>query len=608
MWKIAININEGAVALYQDDNLKFFVQEERLTKCKYDDSPYLGLEMIADYLKDNELSSEIPELTILGGREYHEILPSRKISKFLKNSIEKVVVEQGAYPIVGWTGEVTYVSLLRKKFLAKIMITDSFIDCRLHQHLITGLTGLINSSYNNSTLIVIESTGSGYDNDRYSKFLSDHHDVPTDALINDTWEVESIWSFNKDLNRLQKFYSNYGSNILFPSGNIIDQTNTISEISPNNGIIKSFEAVNTFLNFHHNDITKTMFLAAYGKENSRIIVSNDLANNDKLIKTKFPKPSSIIEDYDIELFKNINDHSWHDDPNLIDDYKKDLAYAVQESAFSRVCQIVDKALEFTHDTNLIIIGKINYNYRINYRLLKKFPNIKFYHDPISHCGGNVLGTMYSQNMKPLENLYIGPNIINYYSNESFDGFEMVETTAIDVAQLIINGNIVALFQGRSEAGANALGNRSILFDPTLIDGRKTLAKLKNKKWFESYSASCLLEYAHDWFDMAGLKESPYMMYAVDVLEDKKVLIPSVVHYDGSCVLQTVTENQNSNLYNLLKEFNKIKNVPILLNTGFHLENSPLVETLDDAIFTMKKIDITYLWLPDINKLAIKNNN
>jgi carbamoyltransferase len=596
MWKIAININEGAVALYQDNNLKFFVQEERLSKCKYDDSPYLGLEMIADYLINN-LSSEIPEVTILGGRKYYEILPGNK---------GKVVILHEAYPSAAWTGEVTYLSLLRKKFLAGSLRYDIFTDCCSAHHHINALSGSINSSYNNSAIIVIDSFGSGYLNDRYSQFLSDSISIPPDLLNNDTWEVESIWFSDKYLNKLEKHYSIYGSNELNPSGNIIDD-DIISEISPNNGIIKSFEAVNTFLNFHHNDITKTMFLAAYGKENPRIIVSDELKNNDKLIKTLFPKPSSIREDYDTELFKNIHDHSWHDDPNLVDDYKKDLAYAVQESAFYRVCHLIEKAIEFTNSTTITIVGKINYNYRINYRLLKKFPQVKFYHDPIIHCGGNIIGSI-NLDKNPLENIYIGPNITDYYANLSFEGFSLVETTATDVAQLISNGNIVALFQGRSEAGANALGNRSILFDPTLIDGRKTLSKLKNKKWFESYSASCLLEYAHDWFDMAGLSESPFMMYAVDVLADKKALIPSVVHYDGSCVMQTVTENQNSNLYILLKEFYNIKNVPILLNTGFHLENSPLVETLDDAIFTMKKIDITYLWLPDVNKIAIKNNN
>jgi predicted NodU family carbamoyl transferase len=64
-------------------------------------------------------------------------------------------------------------------------------------------------------------------------------------------------------------------------------------------------------------------------------------------------------------------------------------------------------------------------------------------------------------------------------------------------------------------------------------------------------------------------------------------------------------NQNENLYNLLVEFNKIKNVPILVNTGFNLENLPLVETLTDAIFTMNNLDVNYLWLPDINKMAVK---
>jgi carbamoyltransferase len=261
-------------------------------------------------------------------------------------------------------------------------------------------------------------------------------------------------------------------------------------------------------------------------------------------------------------------------------------------------------MNLADSNNITITGKINYNYRINYRILKKFPHINFYHDIISHHGGDFFGA-FAKSMKPIDSLYLGPDIDNYYLDQSFDGFTLIDTSSTKIAELITNGNIVALFQGRSEVGPNALGNRSILFDPTIADGRKILSKLKNKKWFESYSASCLLDYAHDWFDMAGLVESPFMMYAVDVLENKKTRIPNVVHYDGSCLLQTVTHKQNSNLYDLLIEFNKIKNVPILLNTGFHLENAPLVESLKDAIFTIEKLDIDYLWLPDINKLAVK---
>jgi carbamoyltransferase len=596
MWRIVINIKDGAIALLKNNNLQFFLQEERLSKFKYDNSPYLSMEIIAEYLEKQNLSVS-PKIIITGARKYYEIPPNC-------HNINKIV-NRKAVPIMSWTGENPYCSIMRKKIKDRRPWADVEDDIiKINQHFSSAATSFMNSPFSDSAIIVIDSFGNGFDCHRYANYLKEHYSIPVDVLANDTWELESIWSVHID--KFTKYYSNYGSNTINSKGTIIDDE-VISEISNNCGIIKSFEAVNSFLNFHHNDITKTMFLSAYGKENSRIVVNNNLLNNSKLIKTVFPKSSTIVENYDTELFKNIHDHSWHDDPNLMDEYKKDLAYAVQESAFSRLCNLIEKTKDLTGSNNITITGKINYNYRINYRILKKFPNITFYHDMLSHFGGDFFGS-FSQIMEPIESLYLGPNIDNYYLNQSFDGFTLIDTSSTEIAKLIANGNIVALFQGRSEIGPNALGNRSILFDPTVSNGKKILSKLKNKKWFESYSASCLLDFAHDWFDMAGLKESPFMMYAVDVIEDKKSLIPNVVHYDGSCLLQTVTHDQNSNLYALLVEFNKIKNVPILLNTGFHLENSPLVETLKDAIFTIEKLDINYLWLPDINKLAVKKIN
>jgi carbamoyltransferase len=594
MWTIVINIKDGTIALLKKNNLQFIVQEERLSKLKYDDSPYLAMKVVSEYLEKQKLSVS-PTIIITGARKFYEIsYTSHKI---------KNIVNYKSVPTMSWTGENAYLSIMRKKFKDNIPWADIEDETvKINQHLASATTGFMNSPFSDSAIIVVDSFGNGFDCHRYANYLKEQHNTPVDVLVNDTWELESIWRVCVD--KFTKHYANYGSNTINSNGTIMDDVEVISEIHNNSGIIKSFEAVNSFLNFHHNDITKTMFLSAYGKENPRIIIHDKLLNNNKLIKTKFPKPSTIIENYDTELFKNIHDHSWHDDPDSMDEYKKDLAYAVQESAFSRLCGLIEKTVDLTNSNNITITGKINYNYRINYRILKKFPHINFYHDIISHCGGDFFGN-FASNMKPIDSLYIGPNIDNYYLNQFFDGFTLIETSSSEIAELIANGNVVALFQGRSEFGPNALGNRSILFDPTIANGRKILSKLKNKKWFESYSASCLLDYVHDWFDMAGLVESPFMMYAVDVLEDKKNMIPNVVHYDGSCLLQTVTHNQNSNLYDLLVEFNKIKNVPILLNTGFHLENLPLVETLKDAIFTIEKLDINYLWLPDISKLAIK---
>jgi carbamoyltransferase len=79
-------------------------------------------------------------------------------------------------------------------------------------------------------------------------------------------------------------------------------------------------------------------------------------------------------------------------------------------------------------------------------------------------------------------------------------------------------------------------------------------------------------------------------------------IPSVIHVDGTCRIQTVTKEQNTHYYELIEEFYKQTNIPILFNTSFNLGGEPLVETLDDALRTLANSEIEYLYLPEYNKL------
>jgi carbamoyltransferase len=140
-----------------------------------------------------------------------------------------------------------------------------------------------------------------------------------------------------------------------------------------------------------------------------------------------------------------------------------------------------------------------------------------------------------------------------------------------------------------------------LFDPRVKNGKDIVNKVKKREWFRPFGCSVLEEEAHKWFDMQGLKESPYMLYGVQCLPDKKDLIPSVVHADNSCRIQTVNEKQNKVLYNILKEFFKKTNVPILLNTSFNLSNEPLVETHKEAIDVFTRSDIDVLYFPEIEE-------
>ena len=107
--------------------------------------------------------------------------------------------------------------------------------------------------------------------------------------------------------------------------------------------------------------------------------------------------------------------------------------------------------------------------------------------------------------------------------------------------------------------------------------------------------------------MDRLDESPYMMYAIDVLPEKQKEIPAITHVDGTCRVQTLKRDQNKNYYDLISEFHKMTGVPILFNTSFNLAGDTIVETIDDAFRTLRHSEIKYLYLPEINKLITVPN-
>jgi len=149
----------------------------------------------------------------------------------------------------------------------------------------------------------------------------------------------------------------------------------------------------------------------------------------------------------------------------------------------------------------------------------------------------------------------------------------------------------------------------LLFDPRFEDGKDFVNKVKKREYFRPFAGTVLKEHASNWFDMKSLSESPHMMFAVDVLDHAKDKIPSIVHVDNTCRIQTVTEDQNPHYYSLIKCFYNETKVPILFNTSFNLAGEPLVETLDDALATLSKSDIEYLYLPEYEKLiTVKNDN
>lgn len=163
---------------------------------------------------------------------------------------------------------------------------------------------------------------------------------------------------------------------------------------------------------------------------------------------------------------------------------------------------------------------------------------------------------------------------------------------VETVEHLKENKIIAWMQGQSEFGPRALGNRSIIANPT-FDNKDYLNKeVKFREWWRPYAPIIKEESVADWFDMVKQK-SPYMMFNSIVKEDKKEKLPAITHEDDSTRAQTINKSQNEKAYALLSEFENQTGVPVLLNTSFNLNSEPIVESPRDAIntFTKSKIDI-----------------
>jgi len=171
-------------------------------------------------------------------------------------------------------------------------------------------------------------------------------------------------------------------------------------------------------------------------------------------------------------------------------------------------------------------------------------------------------------------------------------------------ELIDNRQIVAIFQGQSEWGPRALGNRSILFDPRNSHAKQIVNSVKRREDYRPFAGSILEEHAHEYFEMLQLKSSPNMSFAIQAKQKAYDEIPSLVHADGTCRIQTVNREQNKNYYDLIKGFGELTGTPIIFNTSFNLGGEALVENIFDAIDTCNRSEINHLYIPEDQEIAI----
>jgi carbamoyltransferase len=549
---IIVGINKShnsSVALYEDDNLIFFIENERLSNIKHHRFCFQAINKIKEY------TNHIDYLCISG------LIPTSGIS--FDDSIDMYT-----YQIMG----------LNKSFKEHGFLTSDIWSTHHQTH---AATAFYNSGFKEALCVIKDAMGSPVS-------------IAVDASGR---ELGSAFVMSYP-NNLEIVDQHVATTVPLPAPKVwLNQqlcvTNTLNEGCAFDALLEPF-------GFKYQECGKIMGMSSYGVVDDSI---PDIYDKNGLINN--------------ELFYWKNNSLQF--PTLKYDIKPDFqsqanfAYKLQKETQEHVTEYILDLLKKTGQKNLCLSGGFFLNCVANYHILKNLPDdVQIYVEPISSDAGTAIGvarTLYralTQDMeiRPQTNIYYGFKYDLKLSDLKTE--KIIENvTPEDVAKLLADKKIVALYQGRSEAGPRALGNRSILYDPRDPNGKDHVNTVKNREWFRPFAATVLLEKAREWFDLRSLTESKYMMFAVDVWPDKQTLIPAVTHVDGTCRIQTLKREDNPNYYDLIQEFDKLTGVPMVFNTSFNLAGNTIVETLKDALWTIHNSAIDYLYLPELKVLVTK---
>ncbi|HUQ80915.1 MAG TPA: carbamoyltransferase C-terminal domain-containing protein [Gemmatimonadaceae bacterium] len=280
--------------------------------------------------------------------------------------------------------------------------------------------------------------------------------------------------------------------------------------------------------------------------------------------------------------------------------EEDIAHSLQVVYEECAMHVLNGLWERTRLDALCLAGGCAMNSVANGKIRRQTPFKRVYIQPAAGDNGTALGAAYhvwhqmlgQARSFTMEHGYWGTThdvseVVREVPPADDDytyAIEQCETsadTARVAAQLIAAGNVVGWYQGRMEWGARALGNRSILADPRRTDVRELInTKIKFRERFRPFAPSIAEEALHDYFEDAA--PDPFMQQVYPVRAEKRGIIPAVTHVDGSGRLQTVSARTNPTYYALIKEFEKLTGVPVVLNTSFN-ENEPIVDTPEQAL-------------------------
>jgi len=256
--------------------------------------------------------------------------------------------------------------------------------------------------------------------------------------------------------------------------------------------------------------------------------------------------------------------------------------------------LFEKLDKYDNNMPLVVTGGCALNVIINEKIKDRYKR-EVYVPPNPNDGGLSLGHIFSY-QKPKEKVNITYNGLPLLDIDQLKDYDIKKVSKKDIAKLLKCGKIIGLVYGDSEVGPRALGNRSIVCDPSIPEMKDILnSKVKHREWYRPFAPFCKKEDAHKYFESRDFENMEYMSFAVKVKVDT---LPSITHVDGTARLQTVTEESHSHFYQLLTEFGKISDTNVLLNTSFNSRGKPILSTISDAVQILKETELDCVVIND----------
>ncbi|MDJ0720395.1 MAG: carbamoyltransferase C-terminal domain-containing protein [Desulfobacterales bacterium] len=296
----------------------------------------------------------------------------------------------------------------------------------------------------------------------------------------------------------------------------------------------------------------------------------------------------------------------------IDDPYVDYAASMQDLLESIALRLVDTYLAdvIAETGRICFAGGVALNVKLNQRIIAR-PDVKeLFVQPAASDAGTAIGAAAyvaharGDAVRPLKHVYLGPAFTTEECRQACarhpdrPGYRVVTDAPAEAARLLADGHPVAWFQGRMEFGPRALGNRSILGDPSRRGMADRInAQIKYRERWRPFCPSILDRAAADILQTRH--PAPYMTLAFDVAEHWKARIPEVVHMDGTARAQVVTRETNPRYYALIEALEARRGIPVVLNTSLNRRGEPIVCTPTDALDMFYGSELRYLFLEDL---------